>query len=210
VFASVVAVKNARLGQLKDAAEGDYAVKSAALMRQFHHEAVAELSGAGAVVISASGDTVLAAFGSPLEQSASGKRQAPKHLPLKNAEKDDGCKGGLLRKTEQIQKTVKRAVEIAQKITAQGLKTGPWNTAVDAGLCDFYYAPESGYTAEGRAVTRCRLLVSLAGRYQLPAVISVDAGEDYPSPHYQKPSQPNIDAKTRAIFYEINNPVTSG
>jgi len=197
VFTAVIAVRNsAQSGgkDLKKLSDAELAVESAVNLRQFRKEAVDKLTAQGAVVISVSSDTVIAAIGSPLEKA----------LRKKSKEKNGEAEKGLLKKTEDLQNNIKRAVRIVQTLCKQDAQR--WHIAIDAGPCSFYHSNESGYTAEGRAITRSRVLLSFAVRYSYPAIISVPAGSGLPFGFRVKPASSadhTIDDKTRDTFYEL-------
>jgi hypothetical protein len=138
---------------LAAAENGGDAQKSASALRQFRDDVCSVFTRAGAVICGCDGDTVSAAFGSPLE------------LKKKTAGKNP----------------VLRAVEAVNLLFETLNADGTLYAGIDYGECVFFYAPPTRYTASGSPVFRSRLLVTLAYRGKTSALISKTAGEQVDS-----------------------------
>jgi class 3 adenylate cyclase len=54
-------------------------------------------------------------------------------------------------------------------------QTASWRLGIEAGECSFSWSEVTGYTAHGRPMVRARLFTSLAGRYEVQAIIGETA-----------------------------------
>jgi len=106
---------------------------------------------AGAVIVGYEGDTILASFGSPLELQPN--RQTYKWSSLAKSYNpiDKAC--ALVRGMLEIEKNT-------------------WCFGIDAGDCTFYWMPETGYSVNGLAAVRARILVSKTTRLKVRALIT--------------------------------------
>jgi hypothetical protein len=112
------------------------------------------------VICGCEGDTVSAAFGSPLELfDFGGKRRARK------------------KKSRPEKPPVIRAIEAVNLLFEKLNGAGTLYAGIDYGECVFCYAPLSRYTASGSPVLRSRLLVTLAYHGKASVFISKSAGE---------------------------------
>jgi class 3 adenylate cyclase len=119
---------------------------------------------AGAVIVGADGDLVLAAFGSPLE------RIALEGLKSESAYKDDPLYRG-------PHNPAARAAGFIIDLLTGNQYTRAWRFGVDTGECAFTWSGLAGYGAFGRPVVRARVLSSLASRYKTQVLITASVSE---------------------------------
>jgi class 3 adenylate cyclase len=166
--AAVVAVRNGDLPALEDKDDALAAARAAGIFR----EGAAEFfKKAGAVIIGAEGDLVLAAFGSPLERIA-----------LEASKTGSPRRDGPLDREGRT--PAARAAGLITELVRTRKETASWRFGLDTGECAFSWSGLPGYTASGRPVVRARILSGLASRYKARALITepVRAGlRDIPS-----------------------------
>jgi class 3 adenylate cyclase len=137
---------------------------------------------AGGVLAGCGGDTLLVAFGSPLERSVMKKLG----LPPKNNE------------TEFVLK----AVDLISDCLRAG--TGPWHFGIDAGECVFSCSPAGGYEAFGLPAARSRILAGLSPRYNADVLISASAAEQIEQlPMRRLDVLVDQGRKIREVFYQL-------
>jgi len=102
----------------------------------------------GALILGFENDIALACFGSPLERVCRNEATHP-------AARAVNCIGEILKESLPVQ----------------------WYFGLESGECAFFWSGKTGYTANGHAMIRARLLVSLAQRYQVRTVIGESAKE---------------------------------
>ncbi|GHV72184.1 hypothetical protein AGMMS49928_28370 [Spirochaetia bacterium] len=191
--AVIVAVRNSALTSREDREPPQDSAAAAGAFR----ETVSRLfCDAGAVIVGSGGDTVLAAFGSPLEAGKKAKTLGVKTLGVKT----------LGAKTPGLKAAV-RAMEFAarQKSGADIPDTGAWHFGIAGGECAFIWSALSGYCAYGRPAARARLLAGLGSRYKARILVSQSAAGESPGPEFRK--RDTLGSKDEGIgevFYELN------
>ncbi|MDR3355654.1 MAG: hypothetical protein LBO04_00490 [Spirochaetaceae bacterium] len=162
--------------------------QAAAALKQFRNEVSAALIKAGAVITGCEGETLSAAFGSPLERLAANK--ARKH-----------------RGAEPEKTAVHRAAAAVNALLAAspaGLCVG-----IDYGDCVFGYTPLSGYTAAGSAVFRSRLLSTLVQRDKTGALLSKTAGDRIdPEMLVRVPQTASPEVPSPELYYRLAAPAS--
>jgi len=103
----------------------------------------------GALILGFENDIALACFGSPPERVCRNEATHP-------AARAVNCIGEIIKESRSV----------------------PWYFGLESGECAFSWSGKTGYTANGHAMVRARLLVSLAQRYQVRAVIGESAKEN--------------------------------
>jgi hypothetical protein len=109
---------------------------------QFRREFTSLFKQTGALVLGFENDIALACFGSP---------------PHRVCEKNN--MDSMTRIATAIRETLSNPVSAG------------WNFGIESGECAFSWSEKTGYTANGRAVVRARILALLAARHQVQAVI---------------------------------------
>jgi class 3 adenylate cyclase len=174
--AALIAIRNPPLSRTGDP------LRIAEESAEFRSAAFGLFAKAGGVLAGCGGDTVLIAFGSPLERSALEKLG----LSPKNTETD----------------FVLKAADLIADCLRSG--AGSWRFGVDAGECVFRCSPAGGYEAFGLPAARARTLASLCSRYQADVLISASAAEKIE----QRPMRKldvlvNQDGEIREMFYQL-------
>jgi hypothetical protein len=137
--------------------------KSSAALKQFRKEMSGALIKAGAVITGCEGETLSAAFGSPLERLA-----VNRFIKRRNTEPE---------KNAVTRATVTRAAAAVNALLASR-SSGALYAGIDYGECVFSFTPLAAYTATGSAVFRSRLLSTLAQNSNAGALISKTAGDE--------------------------------
>jgi class 3 adenylate cyclase len=132
--------------------------KSAAALKQFRKELSAALIKAGAVITGCEGETLSAAFGSPLERLAANRFKKRRNTDPENV--------------------VMKAVGMVNSLPVSNSSAAALHIGIDYGECVFSFTPVAGYTATGSAVFRSRLLSTLAQNSNVRALISKTAGDE--------------------------------
>jgi uncharacterized protein with PIN domain len=128
------------------------AKKSAEMLKNYHSKICSSFIKAGAVIISCDKYTISAAFGSPLERIAA-------------------------QKTQTEIKPVNRAAAAVTALFKGQTAENKLYAGIDYGECVFSYSPLAGYTANGSAVFRSRILSTAAQRSGKQALISKAASK---------------------------------
>jgi len=151
-YAAIVAVKNTKLmlDEARESPEDAGKVRSTFLM-----SVKKVLFDAGAVILSFEGDTIIACFGSPIElhpnkSSYIWSDHAKSYNPI-----------------DKASFLVRELLENPKEPSSEA-----WHFAVDSGECTFYWSPETGYSANGSAVVRARIMVVKTLRYKIRSLIS--------------------------------------
>jgi hypothetical protein len=152
--AAIIAVKDPALPGREDREEPAAAAKNAA---EFRVKVLKLFREAGAAIIACEGDTILACFGSPLERI---------YLERTRTETLYGDDPN----AHSSHHPVIKAAGFITELLRQG--EYDWRFGMDCGNCAFSWSPETGYTANGRAVVRARILSSLASRYKAQLLIT--------------------------------------
>ncbi|MDR2510093.1 MAG: hypothetical protein LBC77_05570 [Spirochaetaceae bacterium] len=159
-FAAIVAVRGPNLNFIENKESTAVAVESLNIFRKEARDAFVK---AGAVIIGAAGDTVIAAFGAPVERLAI--EGSKKTRPYS----DGGAGWG--------GSPAEKAACTALEMPPERAKSVPWCFGIDYGECSFSGAPLTGYTAIGRAVARARALSKLCLRYKVKYLVTASAAE---------------------------------
>jgi len=145
--AAIIAVKKPGLLTMEDRANPLESRKAAA---KFREDFLRTFKRAGAVILGFEGDTAFACFGSPLEK-------------VKGVKRTDSC-------SLRAARLIERLLKISGSQIG-GTQLSDCLFGIEAGECVFSWSSASGYTANGRAVIRARLFVSLAKRCKVRAII---------------------------------------
>jgi class 3 adenylate cyclase len=162
--AAIIAVKDPALPGREDREEPVQAAKNAACFRS---KVLGLFKEAGAVIIACEGDTVLACFGSSLERI---------YLEQTRAETLYGDDPNAFSSHHPAIKAAGFITELIQRGEQD------WRYGIDCGVCAFSWSPETGYTANGRAVVRARILASLAPRCKARVLITDSVREKLNQP----------------------------
>jgi class 3 adenylate cyclase len=141
--AAIAVIRNSELAAL---ANNGGTVEFTRELGKFRQELCAYFIEKGAVITGCEGETVTAAFGSPLERFAES--------------------------TKAAYNPVNKAVETLKALFADKTASSKWFCGLDAGECVFGWTQLSGYTAAGSAVLRSQLLSQIASRAKLQALVS--------------------------------------
>jgi hypothetical protein len=150
-YAAIIAIKDINLLNKEDIEKPQDAGK---LRKSFFSSVKKVIFSYGAVIAGFEGDTILACFGSPLEP-------VPVLTTCKWAE--DGTPVKSYNPVDKACALVRDLIQ-NEKIT--------WRFGIDAGDCTFYWSEETGYSVNGRAAIRARILVSKATRFKARALIT--------------------------------------
>ena len=96
----------------------------------------------GGVIAGFEGDTIIACFGSPLEKNPNDKALTP----------------------------VEKACSFVRNCLSDDKNA--WRFGIDAGNCSFYWSQETGFSVQGRASVRARILASRTPRLKVRALIT--------------------------------------
>ncbi|GHV24455.1 hypothetical protein FACS189498_1670 [Spirochaetia bacterium] len=195
--AVIVAVRNSALTSREDRESPQDAAAAAEAFRETLSRLFCD---AGAVIAGSGGDTVLAAFGSPLEAGKKAKTPGVKTPGVKTP----GVKT-LGVKAVELQAAVK-AVEFAarQKSGVDIPDPGAWHFGIAGGECAFTWSALSGYCAYGRPAARARLLAGLGSRYKARILVSQSAAGESPGPEFRKLNTlGGKDEGMGEVFYEL-------
>jgi hypothetical protein len=191
-FAVIAAIKDISLAPSENV-QGN-SVDSAQKIKTFHTRIINIFTQREAVIISAEGDTVAAAFNTPILSEA--------HKDKKTKTK----KIGLLQKIETKEAAIKNAVAAVQELFADAAEkniTKNYRCAIDSGDCTFYFSPQLLYTASGRPLLRAKLLAAFAAKNGLKAVLTKSSYTKEDSPFIKKERSPGMTEKTGGFLYEI-------
>jgi hypothetical protein len=155
VFAAIVAVRNPEIASTQSHQNPR---KAEDAVEKFRAEVRAAFLKKGGIILSATNDTLLIVFGSPLERlalsvSIHGRKKRKPYNDSINAET-----------------AASRAGDIIAKLPPEGAKSAPWCFGLDYGECSFDWSPLSFYSAYGKPVVRARILSRLCIRYKVKAL----------------------------------------
>ena len=173
--AAIIALKDPSMPGMEDKEEPAHAADTLA---QFRAKVRDIFTNAGAVIISYEGGTVLACFGSPPQRIYSDRFD----------EEEISCNPAL--------NAVRLVTELLRNSTIN------WHFGMDSGDCAFSWSPETGYTANGRAVVRARLLLSMTSRFQVRSIVA-DSVREYLNQPARKLGAMRQGDGGREYFYEL-------
>jgi hypothetical protein len=186
IRAAVIAIKNPVLNLVEN---GKTAETSAAAIINFRNEVKKMFLKSGAVIAGVSGDTVLAAFGSPAERVAL-------HTMKNEMPYDDDAK------PRGAHNPVRKAVGFLSELIDNRQDVKNWHFGIDYGECTFTWTPLSGYTVFGPPSYNARLLAANGSRQKVcvsvskNCVIKIDGALTRKHAH-------TIGGNANAEFYEL-------
>jgi class 3 adenylate cyclase len=188
--AAIVAVKNPALSALES---GKPAAVSSAAITKFRNEVKSLFLKTGAVIAGANGDTVLAAFGSPVE------RVALNFLKDEMAYDDETT-------SRSAHHPVKKAAGFISDLIGISQEAANWCFGMDYGECTFIWTALSGYTVFGPPAYNARLLAASAYRHRAGVLVSKNCTDNISEALMRKHTAPLPDddtARDAVEFYEL-------
>jgi class 3 adenylate cyclase len=161
VRAAIVAVKNPAINPMEN---GHPAKVSAAAIATFRDEVRKLFLKTGAVVVGVTGDTVLVAFGSPVERVA--LHTMKNEMPYD----DDANPRGM-------HNPVKKAVGFLTELIDGNRDAERWHYGLDYGECVFTWTDIAGYTAVGPPSYNARLLAAQGCRHKVSVFVSKNGAD---------------------------------
>jgi class 3 adenylate cyclase len=154
--AAVIAVKNPALNLMENTKPAE---ATAPTVIQFHNDIKRIFLKTGAVVTGASGDTILAVFGSPVERAV--LRTTKNEMPY-----DDGSAPW------GVHNPMKKAAGFLAELIGSNREAANWYFGMDYGKCAFLWTPLTGYTVLGPAAHNARKLAAAGCRSDTHILIS--------------------------------------
>jgi hypothetical protein len=161
VRAAIIAIKNPALNPMEN---GQPAKVSATAITKFRDEVRMIFLKTGAVIVGVNGDTVLAAFGSPVERV--GLHTMKNEMPYD----DDANPRG-------THNPVKKAVGFLTELIDSNQEAGRWHYGLDYGECIFTWTDIAGYMAFGTPSYNARLLASQGCRHKVGVFVSKNCAD---------------------------------
>jgi hypothetical protein len=159
------AVVSIRCGNLLNAKCRKDPLAAEAAVATFREAVYRICSKAGAVIAGGDGDTVLIAFGSPLERICISRMKS--ELPYE----DD------IKARSSHNPAAKAVGFILDVLSSSPEAAASWYFGIDTGDCAFRYSSISGYSAFGYPVIRARILAGLAPRYKARILVTGQVNE---------------------------------
>jgi hypothetical protein len=186
VRAAIIAVKNPALNPVEN---GKPAQISSAAIIKFRDEVKKLFLKTGAVIAGVNGDTVLVAFGSPLERIAlhSMKNETPYD--------DEANPRG-------VHNPVKKAVGFLTELIDSREEVRHWHFGIDYGECAFTWTDLAGYTAFGPPSYNARLLAAQGCRHKICVFVSKNCVDKIDGALMRKHTR-TTEGHVSAEFYEL-------
>ncbi|MDR1095032.1 MAG: hypothetical protein LBL31_01440, partial [Spirochaetaceae bacterium] len=183
--AVIIAVKNPDVNATEN---GQPAKVSAAAITKFREEVKQSFLKTGAVIAGVDGDTMLVAFGSPVERAAL-------HTMKNEAPYDDNAE------PPGKHNPVEKAAGFLADLVNSDKEAGRWYYGFDYGECAFAWTPVAGYTAFGPPSYNARLLAVQGRRHKVRIFISKTCADKISGATMRKHTL--TDGNTTADLYEL-------
>jgi class 3 adenylate cyclase len=184
--AAIIAIKNPALNPAENVQPAK--VSAAAIMR-FREEVKKAFLKTGAVIAGVNGDTVLVAFGSPVERAAL-------HMMKNEMSYDDDAK------PRGTHNPVTKAVGFLTELINSSQEARRWHYGLDYGECVFAWTDVTGYTIFGPPSYNARLLAVQSYRHKVRIFISQN-GADKITGGLMRKHTLTADGGVTIDFYEL-------
>jgi class 3 adenylate cyclase len=186
VRAAIIAVKNPALNPAEN---GQPAKVSAAAITKFREEVKKVFLKTGAAITGVNGDTVLVAFGSPVERVA--LYTMKNEMPYDDDDKPRGTHN-----------PVKKAVGFLTELIDSNQQAGRWHYGVDYGECVFTWTALAGYAVFGPPSYGARLLAAQGCRHKVRVFVSKNCADKIDGALMRRHAV-TADGTVAAEFYEL-------